>query len=156
MKNSNEKGFTLIEIMIVLSIIGILVAVALPAYQEHRDNESIAKVNANYDKAVRRVTNEMSKLKTEWATGESTPAKADGAFDTNTDWVDLLLKNGARAPSGDPAYVAGAAVDDTGQVGVDIGTGTFVAGTYTVVIDYPVYNANVVDRGATAISQADL
>ena len=109
MKKNAQQGFTLIELMIVVAIIGILAAVALPAYQDYTIRARVSEALVQAAPAKLAVTETAAAL---GGLANVTAANSGFAFTANaTDNVASIVITDATGVVTVTTRATGAAVD---------------------------------------------
>jgi type IV pilus assembly protein PilA len=134
-KRQLQKGFTLIELMIVVAIVGILAAVAIPAYQDYIKRSKVSEVAAA-----------LAACKTSYAdfvaTRNALPTDIDeaGCSTTATQYqTGLVLNSGDAAAFETTMQNIGDTLADTFVIGMracqgtDPGTCTSITATATSI-----------------------
>ena len=89
-----QQGFTLIELMIVVAIIGILAAIAIPAYQDYTIRAQVSE-GLNLSGGAKAAVSEFRMDTGRWPTNNTVAGIATTATDINGKYVDsVTVTNG--------------------------------------------------------------
>jgi len=94
-----QQGFTLIELMIVIAIVGILAAIALPAYQDYT-------VRAKMSEALANLAEAKTSVAEYYAANNYMPTSADAAGFNSSPNTDIVISVKYASASGRPIISA--------------------------------------------------
>lgn len=122
----NKKGFTLIELMIVIAIIGVLAAIAIPNFISYRNRSYCSATEST----ARNVAAAVAEYYSVPARTAAVPPSADLKFDTKA----ISFYKVSITPNTTNGGITIKATDPTGRCPSDYqnaSNGAWVSGTYT-------------------------
>lgn len=143
LKKLNQEGFTLVELMVVVAIVGILVAVAIPQYSKYQSKARQTEAKTDLESIY---------------TAETSYAVENSSF------TECVVDAGAQSTGKTQYYVAGfGALADPGKCGqagntacIAIGPTSATACTAATDINTNAGAATATQNGATLAAAADI
>jgi prepilin-type N-terminal cleavage/methylation domain-containing protein len=95
-----QKGFSFLEMVIAVGLVGMLSAAAIPSYRGYVDTANMIKVTASFEESIRLVANTFARRRTNLARGIIVDLP-----DSTESWIAVLNPQNKSAPGGGPAFI---------------------------------------------------